>query len=483
MVGAYGLTADYIEHLNSDRPLHFRNRPDDSYGPSVRGFRSGRSVVVHDTHTDPAFAPWRGLAEAEGYRSLLAVPIVASGAPLGVLICYCDEPGQAKRARTDLIESLANHAGVVLEGYQLRRNQESAIAELQAALTTLDQNRKLHAHMIELVLRGARPEEVLAVLGKALDLEVRFETVDRAAAADALRVSVAGADIGWLVTDRPLTAHEHIALEFAGLVIALDHQRRASIYEAETRHKLDLLTDILAAADGSVDCDELLDRCLRSGFEMAPPHRVLVIAPDRPAFGAARRLERLAARLVPEARPHALTSYRQDVAVVLVPSAPAYDRYLEQLHVAATREIGGVSFSAVLGAECHRLGDYAPAYRTALAALRLRQRSGSVSAAARLEELGTLQFLLSGPPDELIAFSRRLLDPVREHSAELLPTLRAYLNNHQRAGATARELNVHPNTITNRMERISKVTGGSIEDTGHLLDLKLAILVADVVTA
>lgn len=484
LVGAHGLTADYVERLMSDLPLHFRSDSDRPLGPSIRGFKSGRTVWVADINTDPAFEPWRQLAHAEGFRSLLAVPLMASGEAIGVLTCYCDDPGAIARSQSDLIESLAAHAGIVLESFSLRLRQEHSIEELSAALASLRRDHELHTTLVNLVLRGARTAEILEVAGNVLDLELHQEQGPPDEPDHGTQLNVAGEHMGWVMSDHPLSAEERRAVQSVGLVVTLELQRELSVAEAEARNRLDLLGDILSVS-AQDDVAELLDRCRRHGHEFDTPHRVVVLGPDSPTTGGARRLARLAGHLAPSTRPAVLTSYRRQNAVLLVPSLPEYDDYLSRVHAAAQREFSGVSCSMVVGAECHHLIEYGAALRTAGAALELRQHSGSRGTLAHLDQLGTLQFLLQGPPEELIAFSRRMLDPLdggSSRTSEAMTTLRTYLAQRQRAGATARALHVHPNTVTNRLERIGQLTGGSMDDADHLLNLKLALLVQDVIS-
>lgn len=483
LVGAHGLTTDYIDYLARERPLHFRADPElEGAGPSIRGFRSGRAVAIPDITTDPAFEPWRKLASAEGFRSILAVPLIAAGEPLGVLTCYCNDPGQLEQSQSELIESLAVHAAIVLETFQLRRSQDRSIEELTDTLDILQRDRTLHTTLMKLVLDGARPAEIVDVASDVLAVHVQL--TDTPADADrSVQLGTGGtAPEAWLVVPDPLSSSERLALEAVGLVVALELQRQISVFEAEMRNKLDLLGDILAL-DEHTDATELLDRARRHGFELDRPHRLVILAPDTPVQGGARRLAQLAHHLAPATRPQGLMSYRNNTAVLLLPVTDEYAEFASRLHIASQRELGSTTCSMVVGTQCDSLGDYGTALRTAAATLDLRQRSGSRGQLAELDQLGTLQFLLQGPPAELIAFSQGVLAPLTDGAAQasdLLETLKAYLANRQRAGATARALHVHPNTISNRLERIGRLTGGSVDDSEHLLNLKLALLVHDV---
>jgi DNA-binding PucR family transcriptional regulator len=125
-------------------------------------------------------------------------------------------------------------------------------------------------------------------------------------------------------------------------------------------------------------------------------------------------------------------------------------------------------------------------YRLARTALGLRQRSQRTGTLMHLDRMGSTQFLLQvRRPDDLLSFSARLLNPLRDASRRpsdvLVDTLRAYLDHGANSAAAAAALSVHANTVANRLERIATLTGGDLHDIDHLLDLRLALLIDDIV--
>jgi GAF domain-containing protein len=55
-----------------------RITPSEPGSPSMRAIHGGHPIVVRDVEHDPDYTPaWRARARAEGYRSLIAVPLVA----------------------------------------------------------------------------------------------------------------------------------------------------------------------------------------------------------------------------------------------------------------------------------------------------------------------------------------------------------------------------------------------------------------------
>lgn len=95
---------------------------------------------------------------------------------------------------------------------------------------------------------------------------------------------------------------------------------------------------------------------------------------------------------------------------------------------------------------------------------RLRSRDRTIA----LPELGVYGLLLQlDDPQDLRRFTDHTLTPLREHDdrrgAELVRTVRAYLDNGMNVARTAAELYVHPNTLGLRLKRIEELTGLSMQ--------------------
>jgi hypothetical protein len=76
------------------------------------------------------------------------------------------------------------------------------------------------------------------------------------------------------------------------------------------------------------------------------------------------------------------------------------------------------------------------------------------------------------------AFAARYLEPLDalgRMGAELDSTLRAWFDQEMRVEETARVLHVHPNTLRHRLRRFEEVTGASLRDPRHLVELWWAL--------
>ena len=107
MVANRGLGTDYAKRYNV-RLTH----PD---LPSMRALQNRSPVQVADTETDLSFIELRDRSRSEGFRSVLAVPLVPEHAPPAVLLLYKNEPYRYSYTELELATSFANHASVALE--------------------------------------------------------------------------------------------------------------------------------------------------------------------------------------------------------------------------------------------------------------------------------------------------------------------------------------------------------------------------------
>jgi signal transduction histidine kinase/DNA-binding response OmpR family regulator len=127
---ARGLSHTFSERL---RPLHWRD------GTTPIAIHEQRPVWTADILNDPALelaAPTRAIVEAEGYRSVLSVPLLAGQRALGALVLYRDQVGPFSEEDVDVMQVFAAQAAIALENADLYR-RASARAEKLTTLSTL----------------------------------------------------------------------------------------------------------------------------------------------------------------------------------------------------------------------------------------------------------------------------------------------------------------------------------------------------------
>jgi signal transduction histidine kinase len=127
-----GLSQRYTDQLaiNPSEPLSV----------TLRAIRSGEPVQISDTETDESFATSRPRARAEGYRSILAVPLNTQHAPPSALLVYRPEPHQFSEREINLLTNFANHAAMAIENATLYARSDMRLKEQTRRLEALIQS-------------------------------------------------------------------------------------------------------------------------------------------------------------------------------------------------------------------------------------------------------------------------------------------------------------------------------------------------------
>jgi len=94
--------------------------------------------------------------------------------------------------------------------------------------------------------------------------------------------------------------------------------------------------------------------------------------------------------------------------------------------------------------------------------------------------LGLAQLVLGhGGEAELDAFVTGMIGPVLDYDekrgTDLVETLDAWFASGSRPAETARRLHVHPNTVSQRLDRVGKLLGERWKDPARTLDLQMAL--------
>lgn len=332
--GFYGLRPSYVAEVNASRaPLI---RPGElAEGPSSRAFRTQRPVVLADIRADVTCGGWEGVAAEQGYRSILALPLVASEGSIGVLTCYTRECRVFRADEVVLMETIANQAALALESARLRERQQARAEALEARVRQLQEEHGIarraedvHRELMRLLLGGESLERITRHLADAVRCDVlvedaaghplgaavapeavdrtpgpaarqhpRVEALLRRSRAGHTAVEVSGPDdrpslVAPVVLDDELAgrvwafnavgefgAFERRALERGAMVVALAVSKLRTAQEVEWRLSREFLDDLLAV-DGRCDPDSTLTRAHQLGLELSEPYTLVVVRPD-----------------------------------------------------------------------------------------------------------------------------------------------------------------------------------------------------------
>lgn len=115
-------------------------------------------------------------------------------------------------------------------------------------------------------------------------------------------------------------------------------------------------------------------------------------------------------------------------------------------------------------------------------ALRARRAGLSAQGILRTEDV-LAELVVAADPDALAALRERALAPLAElrpaTAARLTETLRAWLLHRGRRDDVAAELFVHPQTVRYRMGQLRALYGERLDDPRTILDLTIALAIAD----
>lgn len=535
IAGWSGLSADYVNRVNTDRPVRL-----DSAAPSSRAFHSGQPVAIRDITAEPQFTPWGGVAREQGYRAIIAVPLVTGNEVLGTLNGYYTPVHTFAGYEVERLTLLANHAAIALTSAsrldQLRQLNES-LREQRDALTRSEQ---IHERLLAVTLRSGGLGGIAAVLTELIGRPVLVDdsrnvvlavagdhaelpdaawraaaVIDQAASSAPVRVRAGtDSDSSFFVSTARLgddvvariwfpgreSALDPVgvrAVEHASIVISLELLRIRTAVEVEHRLRGELLADLLRG--GPVTTEQLLRRAERLGHDLTYPHIAVVGAlnvADEPAETRVyQRSLSLVAELVQPYQPRPLAAMHRGNIVTLWPMGARHadketGHGMESPTSAASlvqRAMSAVSktVDATVAVSAQSTETYGEAYRTAKGALDIAMRAGRSNTVVQLEDLGVVGLLLQlEDSTQLVAFAGRTLGPLLDyddaHQTDLIDTLRTYFAcNHDRNKA-AGKLHIHPNTVTQRLRRIAQLCEADLADPSVTLQFSAALTVHDV---
>lgn len=340
----------------------------------------------------------------------------------------------------------------------------SGAAQLAAVLGAAAQNRRAVS------LSGMGPEESAVVAAPVL--------VGDDVAAHLVVLTAGATELGH---DLLVLLVEHAA-GVCGIILG----RERVVAAAAGRARTDLVEGLLLARDRNEG--EAQRWAGHLGFAHGTDHHVLAVGVPEGPEGT--RMLGLAERAVTRGRSAAIVAVRAAEVVVVVPAPDGVDavrELAERCRAAVLERHPGASVVAGIGASCREARDIARSYGEARSAIDAALRIPRSPAVVEFGELGVQRLLLQVPdPAALRAFAVSVLgdlmpepsNPARRTGADLLGTLTEWFRSNGSPQRTARELHVHPNTVTYRIRRVEEVTGLRLD---HYRDRLMAQLACEIV--
>ena len=466
---------------------------------------------VHRDYIDSA-------VDGEGIRAILGVPLMVGGELIGALLAVHRTVRPFPPGEVTLLTSFAAHAAVALENARLFDEARAAVAradeanrQLQTRTESVEHAAVAHDRLTDVLVRGGGVEEIAGVVGILLNAQATVydgegrsltgvaesarrtltraqeEAIARArvdrrsvevSPGEYVAVAAAGEDhLGTLLLrSAPLDGSGRRTLERAAIVTALVLLFARTEAEAEERARGELLTDLVSGRQ--VDEDVLRARARRQGADLDQPGCVAVALLPGQDGAATHASARVAARLAQERQ--GLSAMVEGHVVLLAATGDPLELGRE-----LRRRLGGgggAGQDATVGVAPAGAGRRGVAAAHAEArqcarTLRALGRDGDVSDPAGLGVAGLV--LGTSGLDELDGFLERTLGPVLAHDAErgavLVETLAAWFAAAGSLKSAGARLHVHPNTVAQRLARVTGLLGPHWRDPDRSLDLQLAI--------
>jgi GAF domain-containing protein len=464
---------------------------------------AGDEELRHDELADRILA-------REGVRAVMALPLTIRERVVGLLLCADREARSYTSEDISLMSFLADYAASTVERFRAldeargriarvtseydrlrarlyaeqrvgrvgRRLHDAVLAGADARAVTDELAETLSAAVVlrdesdrTVAVSGSLPEEGAELDEAVLEARAENRTVRVGEDIAVLPVSAGGEDLGALVlhAQRPLTelchdvaAHAARAAAFLALV-----NRSAASIDGQARDEaLDALLD-----HPGRDPQRVVQLTQRLRVNLAQPHVVVVAHAEGVQRG------RIMAWASPYVTRQGGAKTMRDGCLVLLlpgddPGAAARD---------VSRHLGRTLDRPVTagGAPAHgEQNTVANGYGQAKRCVEALTSMGRHGATATVEELGFVGMLLGGSRD-VGGFIEQTLGPVlyydEERSTELVSTLEAYFAAGSSPTYAAEALQVHPNTVFRRLERISQLLGPDWQEPARALEVQLAL--------
>ena len=497
-------------------------------GDGITGWvaESRRPAVVPDVSKEPHWKWVPGLDE-DRFHSMLSVPIESGPRLVGVLNVQSAEKRDFNSGDIDFLRAIAGQVAGILERSELQRQTEVQLAEIQLS-------HDIHERFTKLSLEGAGISSILEVVGSLAGgraalyssegyrvrgagessdgmpprihlptplghpgaREVRINAGRPARPLDVVPVRAGSDVLGMLavsVDEKTVdSAGRRRALEHGSTVLAVELSKERAAAEVERRLRGDLVEEVLAGGLEADEAERVARQAERLSHRLPQKAWVVVLEPDDDeteatltARGQQDRLDAALSDLVRSRLPGTLTLVRSASAVFLVPDEvavdlPTIEKLAGQVLAAAAPVMKPGTASVGIGNMANGVAELARSHVEARQALRLTRRAGGRGLVASYRSLGAFRLLLEvQSPEALRRFVNELLGTLLQYAQSrdtpLLETLEALSAARWVRRAAARQLKIHINSMTYRVERIQSLTGLQLDDPETRVAISIAL--------
>ncbi|WP_371361753.1 Purine catabolism regulatory protein [Sporomusa rhizae] len=288
-----------------------------------------------------------------------------------------------------------------------------------------------------------------------------------------------------ILPDNNFTDIKLVALEHACTVAALDFLKQKAIAENRKLHSRDMLEYILF---GNPNEQNTADIITNSKLAQARRYKCLVIETETTATEVnwpilSAQLCKISQQIIAETFPLSLISERTGKIIALVAAMSSFNNeqnLYNNLHHALATSFENLTVSIGIGTQESDIMAARRSFHVALTSLNIGRVTKGAGHIVQPYEIACYHIL--SDPETTVVLSQ-ICHPIiskLEHidnttESEFLKTLERYLESDKNLTETAKELYIHRNTLSNRLDRIVDLTGLDLQNRELLFCLRLAL--------
>lgn len=294
--------------------------------------------------------------------------------------------------------------------------------------------------------------------------------------------------------NKPLEELNFIAVENAATSLSLELVKQFAVAEVEKKYKNDLIEDLVSGRMQSIN--SVYEKANVIGWDLDGSFAAVLfkITSSRKSMSANETNENISFvyDAVHQHFPKGILTTKSNFVILLLKVenkkmigwVDKIKKAAEEIRKSIKKQFREIAVQAGIGNVADSIMDVPQSYKEALEALELGQTVFGDEAITIFSELGIMRLLCNfdNPAtlsDYIPSTLKKLLDYPHANKADLIKTLRTFLECNQNATKTSQMLFLHYKTVVYRLERIKDITGMNFEDPEEMLSVQVGLKIVD----